>query len=113
MGPEAFAPEAVADAGRHRLAECVQVRIAEDMVEPPLVRGSRVRVRLIDGSERRGEVRASRWTEEEPATEKELRDKFRRLAGKQADPIEAAVNRLVDSPDTGELSAALQVDSKP
>jgi 2-methylcitrate dehydratase PrpD len=108
VGPEAFTVTQVGNRIRQALAARVKVRSAGDM-EMPVVRGARVTIVFKSGIERHAEVRATRWTDVNPATEEELRTKFRRLAGEVADPIECAVDHLVNASDLDELMMALKV----
>ncbi len=93
LGPESFGTMALADESRRRLADRVTVGIAEEMVAP-VVRGARVSVRFVDGTERRNEVTATKWSKDDPATNQEIRRKFRELAGSGAERIEAWVDGL-------------------
>ena len=107
VGPEGFTPAAVAEPLRQALARRVTVRVAADMVDP-LVRGARVEVRLESGEFRRAAVGATRWIAAAPATEAQLREKFRRLTGPAGAAIEQAVDTLIDAPDVTALLAALR-----
>ena len=108
VGPEAFTVTQVGNRVRQALAARVKVQSAVDM-EMPVVRGARVTIILKSGIKRHAEVRATRWTDTNPATEEELRTKFRRLAGEVADPIECAVDHLVNASDLDELMMALKM----
>ncbi len=106
VGPDAFAPSCFRDAARQALAARVRVAVAEDMVDP-LVRGARLRVVDRAGQTRRSETRATRWTLADPASDAELRQKFRRLAGDLAPAIEDAVDGLADAPTVADLVESL------
>ncbi|MCC6176618.1 MAG: MmgE/PrpD family protein [Chloroflexi bacterium] len=107
--PESFVARALADPRRQALAGRVRASIASDMASSPPVRGARITVTLTDGTIRRSEVRATRWSGEDPATPEELRAKFRRLAGAAAPALETAVDALPGAPHLDGLVAALRV----
>lgn len=106
--PNSFLPEALADERRRALAARVTTSIATDMVKP-LVRGARVVAHMTDGSERRADVMATRWSGSDPASDDDLREKFRRLTGAAAPSLEAAVDVLPQAADLSALIAALRV----
>ena len=110
VGPESFGAASLADERRCRLADMVRVEIATDMVDP-VVRGARVMVRFVDGSERQNEVTACRWSADDPATDEEIRVKFRRMAGSRGKGIEAAVDRLERSVNVADFVETLRGDS--
>lgn len=103
---DAFAPRYLADPRIQSLAARVRERVAEDM-RHPVVRGARVAITTRDGKVRRFESPASRWSTELPASDGDLREKFRRLAGSHADAVEQNVDALVDAPDLDALMRAL------
>jgi 2-methylcitrate dehydratase PrpD len=104
--PEAFLPDALQQPARRSLLARVEVRIAKDMVEP-LVRGARVTVVMADGASRTSEVSGTRWGAGRPASEADLREKFRRFAGRNASVLEQAIDRLPAATDLRELMDAL------
>ncbi len=110
VGPASFTAAAVAQAQRQAMARRVTVRVAADMVDP-IVRGARVEIRLSTGERRRARVRSTRWTDAAPATEEELREKFRRLSGPAGAAIERAVDDLIDAPNLSALLAALRASN--
>ena len=106
VGHDGFAPAALADTLRRRLAERVTVRVADEM-RRPLVRGARIAVRCADGRTRQHAVRATRWSASDPASEEEVIGKFRGLVGAGATGILRAVEELSQAGDVGNLSDAL------
>ncbi|WP_300518155.1 MmgE/PrpD family protein [Aliiroseovarius sp.] len=60
----------------------------------PDTRLSRTRLVLKDGTVLQGDWMEPKWDASAPPSEKELRSKFRRLAGDLAKPVEAAVSAL-------------------
>lgn len=106
VGADAFSLERLVEPERRALADRVHVSVAAEMVEP-LVRGSHVTLRLRDGTVRRAATTASRWSQERPASERELRDKFRTLTGGRATTLETAVHRLPAASDVDPIIAAL------
>lgn len=109
----AFAPEAVAEAGTRALAGRVEVVEAPDLTaRHPGESAARVELRLADGRTLTAAAVLSSQQIAEPPSEAVLLAKFRSLVGpilpgEAGDQAAAALRRLEEYADVGELTAAL------
>lgn len=114
VGDKALADPAVVSL-RHR------VHVMEDeamTAKTPALRPARVTLRLNDGRSATHEVDSHRGDFNNPFTEAELHDKFRRLAGEVLTAegvtlLEDAVFRIEDIPDTWDLVFILRAHGQP
>jgi 2-methylcitrate dehydratase PrpD len=98
-----------------------RVQIEEDPAMTALVprlRPARVTVTLNDGRRAMRERQSHRGDFDEPFAETELRGKFRQLAGTVLTPegtqaVEAAIDRIEEWPDPGELTDLLRRHGRP
>lgn len=112
--PGVYTDNALRDATVAALSDRVDV-----VLDPEIARnddetsGARLTIKLMGGREFQQVVYASKGTPQQPMTDEEIREKFRRLAGtvspeRQVAQIEALVDGLERVSDLGELGALLR-----
>ncbi|MDA7428705.1 MmgE/PrpD family protein [Primorskyibacter aestuariivivens] len=110
--PDLLSGAALSDPEVLRLSDSLIMRETDEANAPfPATRLARVTLHLTDGREVKGEYRTPKWDAEAPPTEAELRAKYHALADPvlgtpRADEIEAAIDRLEDTP-TADFFATL------